>query len=325
MWTATRGINDELRNQSSQVETTVEPVGKSTQVTRRILGELERMERPTKRRLEVAEYGIDPGELGKITRLALADNDGAVRAADCRYCSETCQPVARDRRARNEVRRRPRADRKGGEPGDLGELDMPRVPQLIERYRGNERDFVLRAATDLATAALAPEIGIVELDRAVKSMLRLFKRHGVHDLVVHQPSCRIAHAKMTLERQGRQASLGLADQVHRKEPGCQRQFRAGKHGARSQGSLKPTGIALEQFASTVAHNVVRRTVAARASKTRGPTCTFDGLRALRFRPEAAHELRQGHAVLKLNLIHRHGEFSVLRSHQTIGVLAHGVS
>ena len=46
--------------------------------------------------------------------------------------------------------------------------------------------------------------------------------HGAHDLVMHQPGRRVAHAEVALERQGRQPGLGLADQVDRQEPGRQR-------------------------------------------------------------------------------------------------------
>ena len=62
-------IDDDLRDQTAQVESAIEAVGESGQVVVGIFPVLQRVRRTSEHCLEVAENGIDPVELGQIARL----------------------------------------------------------------------------------------------------------------------------------------------------------------------------------------------------------------------------------------------------------------
>ncbi len=118
----------------------------------------------------------------------------------------------------------PPADRVRGEPSDYIELDEHRMPVIIDRDSRDKGDFVLRAEHDFAACALASEVSVVKLHGAAELVGGVLCGHGPVDLLMQQPGGGIAHAKLTLERQGRQAGLGLTDKVDGQELGRQRQF-----------------------------------------------------------------------------------------------------
>jgi len=55
----------------------------------------------------------------------------------------------------------------------------------------------------------AAEVGMIELDSAMQAVGAVTLRHGVHDLVVHQPGGGVDHTELAPERQRRQPGLGL--------------------------------------------------------------------------------------------------------------------
>ncbi|CAD85918.1 hypothetical protein NE2007 [Nitrosomonas europaea ATCC 19718] len=64
------------------------------------------------------------------------------------------------------------------------------------------------------------------MDFTIKAIALLTIGHRLHQFVMYQPCCKIAHTQLTLERQGRQTDLGLTNQINYQEPDGQRQFGA---------------------------------------------------------------------------------------------------
>ena len=99
--------------------------------------------------------------------------------------------------------------------GFLGELEFLQAdPHGMARlgglHGGDEGNLVLRAPATLAARQFSAQIGIVDLDTTVK-LARLFAdAHDLHQFVLEQPGRLIAHAQVTLELQGGDIVLGLA-------------------------------------------------------------------------------------------------------------------
>ena len=122
---------------------------------------------------------------------------------------------------------------------------------LVERDGGHERHLVLGATARLAARALTTEVGVIDLDLTTEAMCAVLPGHGATYLLVQQPGRGVAHPDLALERQSRQPGLGLADEVDREEPVCQRQFGVHHQTVSAQRGLMPTAIALEKLACTV--------------------------------------------------------------------------
>ena len=95
------------------------------------------------------------------------------------------------------------------------------MPLIIDRDSRDKGSLVLSAATDLPTCALATEVGVIELRSAAEMMGGVLLGHGAVDLLMQLPGSGIAHAKLALERQRRQAGLGQNDEVDGQELGRQ--------------------------------------------------------------------------------------------------------
>ena len=170
------------------------------------------------------------------------------------------------------------------------------------RHEGN---LVLRTTSDLAARALAAEVRVIDLNFAFEEIAIFPIGHGLHQLVLHQPRRRVTHSQLAPERQCRQSRLGLADQVDRQKPGCQRQFGSLEKRTGNQRCLVPTRNALKDLAYPVADNVVHRTGAARTTKTLRPAHHFQRLFALRLGSVVLEKLRHRQPRLKLDSVHRH--------------------
>ena len=220
----------------------------------------------------------------------------------------------------------PIADRRRGEAADKIELQIHRMTLLVERNSGHEGHLVLRTPSGFTASALPAEVGIIELNGAAQTMGSVLQGHGTVDLLVQQPGRGIAHPELTFEGQGRRPRLGLADQVDREKPGRQRQLGVLHQAACGDRSLMAAAVALEQFARTVADNIVIGACAARTPKTVRPTRLLDGLGALRLGAEAVQELGNRDAALELNSVESHGALSVLMKRvQVMTSQAHGMS
>ena len=290
-----------------------------------VLAVLQGVVRPGQGSLEIAEHGVDPLEAGQVTRLEAADHHWEVNAAGVGHRTEAAQPIAVHTGAGQQIGLGPLANRFRSETSDYIELDVHRMPVIIDRGSGDKGSLVLRAATDLPACALATEVGVIELHGAAELMGGVLRSHGAVDLLMQQPGSGIAHAKLALERQRRQAGLGLTDEVDGQEPGRQWQLGVRHETARSQRGLMPATIALKELASAVADHVVITAGAARAPKPLRPTHGLDRLGALRLGAKAAKEFRDRHALLELDLVEGHGAHPTLRGLQVSGSQAHGVS
>ena len=165
---------------------------------------------------------------------------------------------------------------------------------------------VLGTAAGLAPAALAAEVGVIDLDLYFKDIALLALSHRLHQLVLDQPGARIAHAELALQCQRREPRLGLADQVDRQEPHREGELGAVKDGAGDERTLMAAGVALIQLAATASHHAVRRAPAVGTAKAFGPARRLKGRLTLGLGAESLEKLRHGQTRLELNSIHHHG-------------------
>jgi hypothetical protein len=192
-WSSPCHIDDEGGDQVAQVEALVEPVGKGSKIGLGVLAELQSLEGPSQRGLEVAQHGVDPLELGKVTRLECADHPGHVDAARIGDGRKTRQPVAGDNCGGQQAGLGPLGDGLAGEALDQVKLQAHRLARGVERHRRHERHLVLRASARLAPVTLTTKVGVVKLYRAAQSAGSFLLRHGVVDLVMQQPGGGVAH------------------------------------------------------------------------------------------------------------------------------------
>lgn len=291
--------------QGVEIESSVEAISESGEVSSRIFWEAERMITARQASFEVAEHRVDPLEFRQVFRFAPGHNGGLVHATGLSDGTEAGQPIREDRASRCEMRFCPVRNRLEGKPGHGHELDVQRVPVIAERDGSHERNLVLRAAPGLAAAAFAAEVRIIDLNLSFEHIALFALGHRQHQFVVNEPCGRVAHAEMPLQRQRRQASLGLADQVDRHEPYRQRQLCALKHRAGDEGALMPAGIALKDFVGASTQDAMRVMAAARTAKAVWPARFLKRLLALRFAPIAFEKLGHRQPRLKLNSIHCH--------------------
>ena len=322
---ASRDVDDESRYERSQIEPTVEPIGEGGQVMACVLVVLQRMKSTGQRGLQVAEHCVDPLELRQIAGLESTDDKRHVATSSIGHRREAAQPIADHQGTRLQTGFGPITNGRRGETTDQVELDVHRMSCLVERDGRHERHLVLGAASWLAAGAFATQVGVVKLNRAVQAMSAVLLGHGAVDLLVQQPRRGVADTQVALERQRRQASFGLADQVDGKEPGRQRQFGVLHQTARGQRGLVSTAVALKQPACILAEHAVIGAVATRTTESIRPSRLLDRLGALRLGAEALKEFWNGHAVLELDLVEGHGVHSSVRELQLTGQLAHRVS
>ena len=178
---------------------------------------------------------------------------------------------------------------------------------IAERDGGHERNLVLGAATGLAAATLAAEVGIIDLDLAFENVALFAPSHAVHQLVVNEPRRSITHPQLAFERECRQPGLGLTDQVDGKKPDRQPKLSVLKDRASNQRGLMTAGIALEHLAVRTAQNTMRRRTTARAAEALGPASGLKRRFALGLGPISSKEFRHREAWLELNSINQHGE------------------
>lgn len=315
---------NQAEQQGLKIESAVEPIREGAQVVSGVLGEVEGLVSAIDHGFQVAQHGVDPGELGQLARLARAHNDVGVSAARFDDAGKAVQAIATHVAAGQEVVLGPVGDGLTGEAGQGRDLHPQRMPCIAGADRGDDGHLVGRATT-ADTWAFAAKVGVVELHVAAQRLLTVALGHGGHQLVVDQPGGAVAGAQLALERQGRQAGLVLADQENRQEPGAQRQLGAVHHRAGRQRGLVPAASTLEELARPVAHHVVLRRRTARADKSIRPAQLNQRCGALLFRAVAAEKLRQRHPGLELHSVHWHGWLSVVNASKPTRGVDHQMS
>ncbi len=283
----------------------VEAVGEGAEVGLGVLAILQRLEGTQHHGLEVAQHGVDPLELGQIPRLECTDHPGHVDASGVGDCGKAAKAIAGDDGLGQQAGHSPLGNRLRREAADHVELEPDRLTVVVHRDGGHEGNLVFRTPARLAPGASTIEVGVVQLYGTAQQSGSLLAGHGVVDLVVQQPGGGVTHAQIALERQGRDAGLGMADEVDGQEPGRERQFGVFHQGASSQRGLKTTVPALVDLAGATHHKVVLHAAALRAAKPLRPTRALGCLSALCIGAKVAQKLGERDAVLKLDPVTRH--------------------
>ena len=209
-----------------------------------ILGEIERVISAGDRGLEIAQDGVHGPELlergaglAATGDFAVMDGTSALRGA------EAAQAIGDHRQGQDEGTVEEVRYRFLGE-GQRGEAGQHRLAALGGLHRRDEGDLVLRSSSGLAPGALAPEVGIVDLDPAGELAAPLPQAHHFHELVLHQQRALVANPEVALQFQGREVVLGLGEQVHGQEPARERQLGGLEHRAADEAALVAMPAAL---------------------------------------------------------------------------------
>ena len=270
-----------------------------------VLGEVEGMIGTAQGTLEVAQEGVDRAQLRQSdATLASTCDHTLVLGTETLDGTEAPQPVG-DHGGR-------RCDRAGGEDRHLltGEGLLAQAHELrLALGRGldgdDEGDLVLRAAPDLASRALAPEVGVVDLHPALELARVLALAHHLHELVLHEPGGLVANPQVALEFKRGDVVLGLGQQVHRQEPARQRQLGRLKDRAADDAALVPAGGALEVQPPLASERAAVAAPARRTGKALGSARVDQRRLATRFTAVPIHEFGHRKPGLKLHSVHRH--------------------
>lgn len=265
----------------------------------RVLLEIEDVERPAQRSLQVAQRRVDCAE-GRVL------GAGAPAAGDVRLVQdarsldnlETPETVAdegswRGQRLLVELEDRvtgKRARRQAYQGGVA----------LFGGLHGRHKDnLVGRAAAALPALELATELGVIDFHAAdeLAGLLAKAHEHELHDLVLEQLGGGVGHAEVALEFERGGAVLGLGDRVHGQEPGGQWELAVLEDGAADQAALKVNLLGTTKLAVPAA-------LAARADEALAPAA--HEFLTLLGRTVGIEEFRHGQPRLVLNLVLRHG-------------------
>ena len=255
--------------------------------------------------LDVAENRVHPTKLGTLDRGFPAAGHHRLMHAACRgHAIEAGQPIGEHLRARTQVLLRPSGDFSETEALDHSELHAQRMSLLIGLDRGHERGLARRAPSALAAAALASEVGIVELDEPAEQMLAVALHHHLHQLVAHAPRRVVGDAELAVQLHRRCTFLVLSHEVDALEPHRQGQLGGLEDGAGGNGGLAVAAIALlELVCGQLAASVV---AAVRAHETVGPAPSVQGVEALLFGSIEREELVEADSFLELYRVAGHG-------------------
>lgn len=177
---------------------------------------------------------------------------------------------------------------------------------LVQRDRSHDRDLVLRSPSCLAARSFSAEIGVIQLDLSLQDVGLLPLSHGPEDLVVQQPGGVVVHPQTAAQLKGRDAGLGLADQVEGQKPLGQRQLGRLHDRAGCDGGLIPTGAALIPLEPAAMHKPMALAVAAGTVEPIRPACLLQGGLALLLSAVKPQEPRQRETLLELDAVARHG-------------------
>lgn len=83
------------------------------------------------------------------------------------------------------------------------------MASFIDRDGCNDRNFVLRSTTRLATTVFSAEVGIINLYLAPQYKGIFLLTHRLHNLVVNEPCRAVVNPKVAHQRKRGNASLCL--------------------------------------------------------------------------------------------------------------------
>ena len=93
-WFASHHIDDEVSNQSAEVEAAIGAIGEGGQVALGILAVIQRVDRAGQGCLQIAQHHVDPIELRQVARLGCTHHNGLVHAARIDYCRNAAEAIA---------------------------------------------------------------------------------------------------------------------------------------------------------------------------------------------------------------------------------------
>ena len=202
------------------------------------------------------------------------------------------------------VLRGPLRDLGRAEAVDHAQLHHHRLAIRGDLHGCQQRRLVRRAPPALATGVLAAQIGVVQLHGALQPVALITLPHGLHELVLEQPGGVVVDAQLAPQLQGRDAALGLGEEVDGKEPNAQRQLGGLEDGAGEQGELALAVVALEGGPAG-GEAAEAGAAAAGAVEAVGPAGGEEGLLALRLGAVVLEELGQAEAFLELDFVLGH--------------------
>ena len=197
-------------------------------------------------------------------------------------------------------------------PGDFLDVllcEPPQAPQLHAvglavlggLDRGEERRLARAAASSLACAALAAEVGIVHLDAAVERLVLVALQHHLPELVVPRPGGVVADVEAPWQLERRDTLLGLRQVEHGAEPTpSDRAWSPRRSCLLSATSGSAAGIALPQ--GTLLQFMMRRTPAGRTREALRPTPGEKRLAAFSSVPLQPIQTPRRRTSLKLHLV-----------------------
>src|SRR3546814_18778843 len=115
-----------------------------------------------------------------VLRFALADDGWLMRTTCTAHRTEAGQSIGEHGAARGQMGLGPLADCDHAEARDRSEFDAQGVALVTEGDGGDERDLVLRAPADFATAALAAQVGIIDLALAIEKDRKSTRLNSSH-------------------------------------------------------------------------------------------------------------------------------------------------
>ena len=291
-----------------QVKAPVESPRSFRQVAPRILGLTDCVIAAADGTLDVAEHDIGPTRaLGLGGGTTTSGVQHGVRMTKISEAPKARQTVAEDFSIGGQAPLCPIQHRVVAEaPDGLDDRKGGPLQGFVGAHGNHECLLVFRASPPLAAVALAAEVGVIDLHETHKLASFFALRHRLHDLLLHPPGAAVAHAKVALERQGRQVGLAASEQVHRQEPRRQRQLRGFKQCPAGERGLMPARTALVVDAALATEARARPAIAARAAVALRPARLVQRPVALGFGAVALEELGHRQALLELHPIHRHG-------------------
>ena len=297
--------HDQAVDQRVQVKAAIDAVLGLGQVAPPVFMDIDVVVGPANGGLEIGDDGVHPPEGIKIAGLAGADHDRPIVGDDRRRRGQAREGVGDQMDAGVQGVGGPGPNGVAREIGQGIEADMVEVSRRVEFHRRDKQRLVLRTTPRFALMDAA-QVRLVGHDHAGQAPPRLALGHGFHELVLDPPGGAIGNPEVAFERQRGDIVLVLADQVDRRKPGREGQFRAVKQGPRAQRRLCPTVRALPVGPAVGHEGGVLPRAAPRAHKAARPARLQQAGLALRLGAEALVKFAQGHAGLELDRILGHG-------------------